>query len=159
MYQNTGNTYYLEQANTLIQDAIINFETTENPFFTYTENPVLFSEIISIDDNVIPSANSIMAENFWMLGHLLGNKDYSTKAKKMIGGIVSYFNEGRGSNYSQWAQLISKVAYSFKEVVIVGPEAKKYIYRWICRVKKKFRKIISPMSFFKSVINLVNYHC
>lgn len=125
LYQNTGNTYYLEQANTLIQDAIINFETTENPFFTYTENPVLFSEIISIDDNVIPSANSIMAENFWMLGHLLGNKDYSTKAKKMIGGIVSYFNEGRGSNYSQWAQLISKVAYSFKEVVIVGPEAKK----------------------------------
>ena len=37
--------------------------------------------------------------------------------------MTSYFNEGRGSDYSQWAQLITKEAFSYKEVVIVGPEA------------------------------------
>jgi len=123
LYQNTGNVDYLEQADELAENAIKNFETTKNPFFTYTKNPVMFSEIISVNDNVIPSANAIMAENLWTLGHLLEKKQYSTKAKKMLDVMTSYFNEGRGSDYSQWAQLITKEAFSYKEVVIVGPEA------------------------------------
>ena len=123
LYQNTGNVDYLEQADELAENAIKNFETTKNPFFTYTKNPVMFSEIISVNDNVIPSANAIMAENLWTLGHLLEKKQYSTKSKKMLDVMTSYFNEGRGSDYSQWAQLITKEAFSYKEVVIVGPEA------------------------------------
>jgi len=77
LYQNTGNVDYLEQADELTENAIKNFETTKNPFFTYTKNPVMFSEIISVNDNVIPSANAIMAENLWTLGHLLEKKEYS----------------------------------------------------------------------------------
>ena len=123
LYQNTGNVDYLEQADELTENAIKNFETTKNPFFTYTKNPVMFSEIISVNDNVIPSANAIMAENLWTLGHLLEKKQYSAKAKKMLDVMTSYFNEGRGSDYRQWAQLITKEAFSYKEVVIVGPEA------------------------------------
>ena len=123
LYQNTGNVDYLEQADELTENAIKNFETTKNPFFTYTKNPVMFSEIISVNDNVIPSANAIMAENLWTLGHLLEKKQYSAKARKMLDVMTSYFNEGRGSDYSQWAQLITKEAFSYKEVVIVGPEA------------------------------------
>ena len=123
LYQNTGNLDYLEQADELTENAINNFETTKNPFFTFTKNPVMFSEIISVNDNVIPSANAIMAENLWTLGHLLEKKKYSAKAKKMLDIMTPYFNEGRGSDYSQWAQLITKEAFSYKEVVIVGPEA------------------------------------
>ena len=123
LYQNTGNVDYLEQADELTENAIKNFETTKNPFFTYTKNPVMFSEIISVNDNVIPSANAIMAENLWTLGHLLEKKEYSAKAKKMLDVMTSYFNEGRGSDYSQWAQLITKETFSYKEVVIVGPGA------------------------------------
>ena len=125
LYQNTGNIDYLEQADELTENVIKNFETTKNPLFTYTKNPVMFSEIISVNDNVIPSANAIMAENLWELGHLLEKKEYSFKAKKMLDVMTSYFNEGRGSDYSQWAQLITKEAYSYKEVVIIGPEAQK----------------------------------
>jgi uncharacterized protein YyaL (SSP411 family) len=125
LYQNIGGQAYLDRAVQLTQTAIKNFETDENPFFTFTENPVLFSEIISVDDNVIPSANAIMAENLWVLGQLIENEDFTTKAKKMLDGVVSYFSEGRGSDYSQWAQLLAKEAYSYKEVVIVGAEAQK----------------------------------
>ena len=123
LYQNTGNIDYLKQADELTENAIRKFETTKNPFFTYTKNPVMFSEIISVNDNVIPSANAIMAENLWTLGHLLEKKEYSAKAKKMLDVMTSYFNEGRGSDYSQWAQLITKETFSYKEVVIVGPGA------------------------------------
>ena len=126
LYQNTGIRSYLNQANELTQQVINIFETDENPFFTFTENPVLFSEIISVDDNVIPSANAIMAENLWALGQLIENEEYSIKAKNMLGAMASYFSEGRSSDYSQWAQLIAKKAYSYKEVVVVGFEAQKF---------------------------------
>ena len=126
LYQNTGNVIYLEIGNELTQKVIKNFSTNKNPFFTYTRHPVMFSQIISIDDNVIPSANSIMAENLWILGILLDNEDYSSKTSEMLGVVAEYFCDGKGNNYSQWAQLISKVAYSYKEVVIIGPEALKY---------------------------------
>jgi uncharacterized protein YyaL (SSP411 family) len=126
LYQNTGNINYLEIGNELTQKVIRNFSTNKNPFFTYTKYPVMFSQIISIDDNVIPSANSIMAENLWILGILLDNKDYSSKANEMLSVVASYFCDGKGNNYSQWAQLICKVAYSYKEVVIIGPEARNY---------------------------------
>ena len=86
----------------------------------------MFSEIISIDDNVIPSANSIMAENLWILGVIFENESYSEKANEMLDVVSTNFCDGKGSNYSKWAQLISKITYSYKEVVIVGPEAQKF---------------------------------
>jgi len=125
LYKNTGDLDYLNQAEELTKTTLQKFETTENPFFTFTEDPVLFSKIISVDDNVIPSSNAVMAENLWLLGELLGSKKYSTKAQEMLESMASYFSEGRGSDYSKWAQLIAKKAYTLKEVVIVGPNAVK----------------------------------
>ena len=125
LYKNTGTIDYLTQADKLTKQSIEKFKNNENPFFTFTENPVLFSDIISLDDNVIPSANALMAENLWTLGYLLENEEYNTKVQKMLDGIASFFSQGRSSDYSQWAQLIAKKAYSFKEVVIVGPQAQK----------------------------------
>ena len=125
LYENTGDTYYLKKADQLSKIVIKKFVNSENPFFTFTENPVLFSQIISLDDNVIASANAIMAENLWELGQLNENDDYSERAKNMLNAIVDFFKDGRGKDYSQWAQLLAKEAFSWKEVVIVGPEAKK----------------------------------
>ena len=125
LYQNTGMHSYLNQANELSMQVIKIFSTAKNPYFTFTKNPVLFSEIISVDDNVIPSANAIMAENLWALGQLIENEEYTLKVKNMLDVMASYFREGRSSDYSQWAQLIAKKAHSYKEVVVVGFEAQK----------------------------------
>ncbi len=125
LYENTGDTYYLKKADQLSKIIIKNFETNENPFFTFTEKPVLFSQIISVSDNVIASANAIMAENLWKLGQLNDNDDYYKRAKNMLYAIVDFFKDGRGKDYSQWAQLLAIEAFSYKEVVIVGPEATK----------------------------------
>ena len=125
LYQNTGMHSYLNQANELSMQVIKIFSTAKNPYFTFTKNPVLFSEIISVDDNVIPSANAIMAENLWALGQLIENEEYTLKVKNMLDVMASYFRKGRSSDYIQWAQLIAKKAYSYKEVVVVGFEAHK----------------------------------
>ena len=123
LYRVTGNTFYLDRANQLKKDVFIKFESKENPFFTFTENPVLFSELISVDDNVIPSANAVMAENLWVLGQFLENKNDLEKVQQMMQSVRLYFSEGRGSDYSQWAQLLAKEAFPLKEVVIIGKNA------------------------------------
>ena len=84
LYKNTGTIDYLTQAHKLTKQSIEKFKNNENPFFTFTENPVLFSDIISLDDNVIPSANALMAENLWTLEYLLENEEYNTKVQKML---------------------------------------------------------------------------
>ena len=115
LYENTGNINYLEKADKLNKIAIKKFETRDNPFFTFTENPVLFSEIISLDDNVIASANSKMAENLWELGQIYENKDYIKRAKSMLDAVIKFFEEGRGKDYSQWAQLLAKEFFSSRK--------------------------------------------
>lgn len=85
--------------------------------------PPLFATIVGVDDNVIPSANAVMAENFWTLGQWTGKENYSEKAEKMLQGVLPYFSQGRSSDYAQWGQLLLKEAYLHYEVVILGPEA------------------------------------
>ena len=74
---------------------------------------------------MIASANSKMAENLWELGQIYENKDYIKRAKSMLDAVIKFFEEGRGKDYSQWAQLLAKEFFSFKEVIIIGPKAKK----------------------------------
>ena len=69
-----------------------------------------------------------MADNLWTLGHLLEKFNYNTMANEMLSVVANYFQNAKGSDYSQWAQLLTKIAYSFKEVVVVGPDAQK-IYK------------------------------
>lgn len=141
LYQNTGNNQYLEQADKLTKSVIKHFKAVDNPYFTLTENPVMFSDIITLNDSTLPSANAIMAENLWIMGQLLENKQYNVMAENMLDGISSYFSEGDSSNYSQWAQLILKETFSYKEVIIVGPQAKE--------VNKKMKQHYLPNTLFQ----------
>lgn len=141
LYQNTGNNQYLEQADKLTNSVIKYFKAADNPYFTLTQNPVMFSDIITLNDSTLPSANAIMAENLWIIGQLFENKQYNVMAENMLDGISSYFSEGDSSNYSQWAQLILKETFSYKEVIIVGPQAKE--------VNKKMKQHYLPNTLFQ----------
>jgi len=141
LYQNTGKTQYLEQADKLTKSVIKYFKAVDNPYFTFTENPVMFSDIITLSDSTLPSANAIMAENLWIMGQLLESKQYNDMAENMLDGISSYFSDGDSSDYSQWAQLILKETLSYKEVIIVGPQAKE--------VNKKIKQHYLPNTLFQ----------
>ena len=141
LYQNTGKTQYLEQAHKLTISAIKHFKDNDNPYFTLTENPVMFSDIITLSDSTLPSANAIMAESLWILGQLIENEQFKAMAESMLNGISSYFSDGKSSDYTQWAQLILKETLSFKEIIIVGPQAKE--------VNKKIKQHYLPNTLFQ----------
>ncbi|MGA1776675.1 MAG: thioredoxin domain-containing protein [Flavobacteriaceae bacterium] len=123
LYKNTFDLRFLDEASEWTEIVIQNFKDTESPYFMFTPSPTLFSKIIILDDNVIPSPNSVMAGNLWQLGKYLDKKEYLDLVDQMITGILSNFSEGRSSDYSQWCQLIANLYYPFCEVVIVGPNA------------------------------------
>jgi len=123
LYKNTFDLSYLNEASEWTESVIRDFKDPESPFFMFTPSPTLFSKIITVDDNVIPSPNSVMGGNLWQLGKYLDKKEYLGMVDQMIAGILPYFTEGRSSDYSQWCQLIANLSYPYCEVVIVGPNA------------------------------------
>lgn len=142
LYKNTLDTHYLDDATQWTATTIQDFKDSESPYFTFTPNPTLFSKIISVDDNVIPSANAVMAGNLWQLGQYLDQKDYLDQVDQMIAGVLPYFTEGRSSDYSLWSQLIANQSYPFYEIVIIGSNAN--------ALKTEFLKYFLPNVLFQA---------
>jgi len=142
LYQATLEPNYLNDAYQWTQTTLKQFDDTKTPFFTFSEDPTLVSKIITIEDNVIPSANAVMANNLWMLGKWLGYEDYLRRSKKMLETVLSNYKEGRSSDYTQWSQLFTKQAYPCYEFIISGTKAK--------NIGKEFQKHYCPNVIFQA---------
>jgi len=91
-------------------------------FFTSDLENDLIARKMDIDDNVIPSSNSIMANNLFKLSHYFDNKTYSKTAKTMLNNVknnvISY-----GAGASNWLLLYTNYVGEFYEIAIVGNDA------------------------------------
>ena len=84
--------------------------------------PQLIARKIDTDDNVIPSSNSIMANNLFLLGHYYYNKKYSDTAQQMLHNVKEKaIRYGAGS--SNWLDLYLNYLGEFYEVAISGGNA------------------------------------
>ena len=142
LYRSTLNTQYLDDAEQWAQTTLKKFKEKESPFLTFSQDPTLVSKLVSIDDNVIPSANAVMADNLWTLAQWLGKEEYQNQAQKMLEAVLPNYQEGRSSDYSQWSQLFVKLAFPHYELVIMGPMAHKFA--------AEFQKYHYPNVLFQS---------
>jgi len=92
-------------------------------FFTSDEDKGLIARKIDIDDNVIPSSNSIMANNLFKLGHYFSNKKYTATAKQMLHNVKDRALK-YGAGASNWSLLYTNLLGDFYEIAIVGADAK-----------------------------------
>jgi len=78
---------------------------------------------MEVADNVIPSSNSEMAKNLFLLGHFFYNEDYISKAKQMLINVADdvqkniYF-------YANWGILEAWLTKPLYEVAITGDDFK-----------------------------------
>ena len=91
-------------------------------FFTSDEDKGLIARKIDTDDNVIPSSNSIMANNLFKLGHYYANKKYTATAKQMLHNVKDRVLK-YGAGASNWSILYTNLLGDFYEVAIVGKDA------------------------------------
>ena len=124
LHEVTLDKKWLEIAKQLTNYTFDHFydDTSKMFFFTSDLENDLITRKMDIDDNVIPSSNSMMANNLFKLAHYYDNKIYSNTAKAMLNNVknnaLSY-----GSGASNWLLLYSNYIGNFYEIAIVGKEA------------------------------------
>ena len=81
------------------------------------------AKVISIDDGVIPSPNSIIAEQLYNIGHVIFDDYYLDLSDKMVSSVKDII-DGNINSYSVWANNILNRVESFYEIAVIGPNAK-----------------------------------
>jgi uncharacterized protein YyaL (SSP411 family) len=124
LHEVTLNEKWLQIAKQLTNHTLDHFYDDSSGMFFFTsdlEND-LITRKMDIDDNVIPSSNSIMANNLFKLGHYFNNKSFSKKSKIMLNNVknkaLSY-----PAGASNWMNLYSNYLGEFYEIAIVGKDA------------------------------------
>ena len=121
IYLISQNQEFLNKAYNLCELTLSLFQNKESDFLFYTNN--LSTDLIlrttEISDNVIPSSNSQMAHNLFMLGNYFGNTEWINRSKKMLSNLLEEF-KNYGAGYSHWGSLALCYSYPFKEISIVG---------------------------------------
>lgn len=122
LYQATFEEHWLFAAEELTQYALAHFYDDEAGLFHFVEEKEaqLIARPKGIFDEVIPSANSVMAHNLWDLGVLLDNAVYTNMARKMLRKISPRFLQ-HAAYLANWATLSIRQLQPPVVVAIIGP--------------------------------------
>ena len=128
LYENTLDEKWLNISNNLMEYTYKNFYDFETNMFYFTSklDDELISRTIEYRDNVIPSSNSIMANNLFKLSLYFDNKKYFNSSQQMINNIKDQI-ELYPSGFSNWMNLILNINKNFYEIAIVGDNAIKKV--------------------------------
>lgn len=131
LYQATFDEQWLYAAKKLTSYSLDHFYDESTGMFYYTSNldPALVARQMEITDNVIPSSNSEMAKNLFILGHYFHEDDYLLKAKQMLHNVkVDALKNG--PYYANWDILLAWLITPPYEVAIVGPDWEQIVQQW-----------------------------
>ena len=121
LYQATFNEKWLKTAEYLTEYSIIHFYNKDSGMFYFTsdEDEALITRKTEVSDNVIPSSNSQMAKNLFVLGQYLFNDDYIKKSEQML---INVKKNALVSSvyYSNWDILMAWFVNNPYEIAIVG---------------------------------------
>lgn len=124
LFQTSFDSKWLFKAQDLT-DYVIQHFTDEHEglfFFTDKDAEALIARKKEIFDNVIPSSNSIMANNLYQLGLLLERNDYSDLAEEMVSRLQNMMDK-EVHYLCNWAAVYTNFAKPTVEIAIIGEQA------------------------------------
>ena len=115
---------WLDLAQDLTGKAMDLFLDRESGMFLFnpsgSEIPV--TNTTEIQDNVIPSSNSVMAGNLFRMGHMLTNTEYLELARSMTANMAGKFLQ-YPHGFAGWGRLLLWQVSPFYELVVTGKDA------------------------------------
>ena len=123
-FEISGNERYLNTADEITQRAIRTFYDVEKELFYFNEQNELIVRTTEVNDNVIPSTNSAMADVLHSIGAINDNTHYLELAENLIGKVQANIST-YPSGHSNWARAQLKYTMPYFEVAIVGTDAEK----------------------------------
>ncbi len=105
------------KANKVLSYAIANYYDEENKLFYYShKNYTAVSQMHEVQDNVIPSSNSVMANNLVDLSFLMENITYYTMAQNMLSKMALIIKGNNGA-YANWHLLALRLQKQIVQIV------------------------------------------
>ncbi len=123
MYEVTADEKYLVDAKQLADYTLDNFYDSNKGLFRFksNEDTSLVCETYEIEDNVIDSSNSIMAQNLYALSIYFGLSYYEDVYQRMLRIVVS--NIDYPSAFSNWLNVFMNLDSTQRELAICGENA------------------------------------
>lgn len=123
LYQVTFDEQWLQKAKALTDHSLKHFFQAKTGMFNYTPdyNSNLIARKMEITDNVIPSSNSEMANNLYLLGLYFYDKEYDKKAKQMLANVSDNLYQNP-VYFSNWSKLLLQVIQPPYEIAIMGAD-------------------------------------
>lgn len=121
--QNTGNNHYINWAAEQIEKVFRLFWSEEKGYFYYSsiEQQDIPIRKIETYDGVIPSGNSLMAENLRLLSAVCHKDEWEQCALKMIHAMAPT-TRAYGRSFANWGELMLREHYGLKQLVVVEDE-------------------------------------
>ncbi|TXF90112.1 thioredoxin domain-containing protein [Neolewinella aurantiaca] len=125
LYQITFDEAWLTTAEKLVEYAGAHFYDEKTGLYNYTSDldPALISGNVPVDDQVIPSGNSIMARALHQLGILLAEDELQERARNMMALVYPALHNNGPRFYANWARLGTEITEPTFEVAILGADA------------------------------------
>ncbi|MCR9172368.1 MAG: thioredoxin domain-containing protein [bacterium] len=117
MYQATFKIDWLLKGKELMDHCIQAFGDGKSQMFFFTDAETkLIARKMEINDNVIPSSNSVMARNLYYLGRYLNEASFLERSRTMLANVYDGM-EQYGSGYSNWGMVLLHEIYGLAELV------------------------------------------
>ncbi len=133
IYELTFNEVYLKQAKFWVDYVMNHFSDKDGLFFYMNSNldPQLLTRKIELDDQVIPSSNSVMCDVLHRLGLYYYDKTYLDRSEKMLDGVISHVAINAPAYYSNWVRILGTFVKPYYEVAIVGEQSSELRNEWV----------------------------
>ncbi|WP_167618247.1 thioredoxin domain-containing protein [Maribellus sediminis] len=121
LFETTAEERWLKLARRLTDYVFDHFYDSNKSLFYFSEKEAgsAIGNHFQNEDNVIPAANSVMANNLHRLYLILGQPDYLVVVKKMLLNVTPHFTKYPMA-YANWGSLMLKLTEPFYEVVVCG---------------------------------------
>ena len=119
LYQIQGDLSYLLYAKRMTSYVFSEFYSETQKLFFYTQKDAkLIARKIDVDDDVIPSSNSVMAHNLYELGVYFRKDDWLEKSQEMLGKVKDLISK-YPSGYLNWMALYFRILKGTKELHVL----------------------------------------
>jgi uncharacterized protein YyaL (SSP411 family) len=127
LYEATFEENWLQSAKQLTDYCFDYFYDEKEQFFSFTsqKDEALITAHFEVEDNVIPAANSVMANNLFRLGIYFNNPYYESTAEQMVQNIIPTIDYP--SAFSNWLNVLLNYSELNKELAICSEKALDYL--------------------------------
>jgi len=128
LYEVTGDEDWLSLGGKMTAYTFKHFYDDKSGLFYFSEKSVnsVLTNHFQKEDNVLPSSNSVMANNLHKLYLILGRPEYLKSANKMLQYVTDSFSKYPMA-YANWGTFMLKTTEAYFEVAISGVKSKELI--------------------------------